>query len=201
MRSRTWTDDAKDDLYESSPLYQRKARSKGIPSLGSRAIYPMDEEDIVVLGFPIPDYYVRGYGLDVGWNRTAAIWGAKDLETGIIYLYAEYSRGQAEPAVHTEAIKGFGEWIPGVIDPATNARGQKDGVWLLQEYLDAGLNLDMAVNAVEAGILASYRKLTQGKLSTHFHKYGDVMLGARDHRRVRHHNTDPRLDCSSPRFS
>jgi len=157
-------DDTKEELYESYPLYQRKARSKGIPSLGSGAIYPMDEEDIVIPDFLIPDHYVRAYGMDVGWNKTAAIWGAKNLETGIIYLYAEYYRGQAEPAVHTEAIKGFGPWIPGVIDPAANARGQKDGIRLLGEYQDAGLNLNIAANAREAGILSVYRKLTQGKL-------------------------------------
>ena len=46
----------------------------------------------------------RAYGLDVGWNKTAAIWGARNPETGVIYLYSEYYRGQAEPQVHVEAI-------------------------------------------------------------------------------------------------
>ncbi len=157
-------DDDKEELYDSYPPYLRKARSRGIPSFGAGAVYPMNEEDLVVPSFPIPDHYIRCYGLDVGWKKTAAIWAAKDLETGIVYLTHEYYRGQAEPAVHTEAIKGFGEWIPGVVDPASNARGQKDGIRLLDEYLNAGLDLSLALNAVEAGILAIYRMMTQGKL-------------------------------------
>ena len=163
-------DDDKAELYDSYPPQDRKARSKGIPSFGAGAIYPIEEEDIVVPDIPrdengkIPDHYVRAYGMDVGWKKTAVIWGAKDLETGIIYLYQEYYRGQEEPAVHTEAIKGFGEWIPGVIDPAARGRSQRDGLRLLDVYLDAGLDLQMAVNAVEAGILKVYRMMTQGKL-------------------------------------
>jgi len=158
------TKEAKEELYDSYPAYQRKARTKGIPSLGSGAIYPMDEEDLIVEDFPIPEHYVRAYGMDVGWKKTAVCWGAKNLETGVVYLYAEYYRGQSEPAVHTEAIKGFGEWIPGVVDPAANARGQRDGIQILEEYLNAGLNLTLAVNAVEAGILKVYRMMTQGQL-------------------------------------
>ena len=65
-------------------------------------------------------------GLDVGWNKTAAIWGARNPETGVLYLFAEYYRGQAEPQVHVEAIKQHGPWIPGVIGPAARGRSQRD---------------------------------------------------------------------------
>lgn len=51
-----------------------------------------------------------------------------------------------------------------MIDPAANAKGQKDGIRILTEYQNAGLNLGLAVNAVEAGILKVYRMMTQGKL-------------------------------------
>lgn len=157
-------EEEKERLYAGYPPHERDARSKGRPSLGAGAIYPVEENDITCDVFEIPEHYVRAYGLDVGWNRTAAIFGAKDLETGIIYLYAEYYRGQAEPVVHTEAIKGFGEWIPGVVDPAANGRGQKDGSKLFEEYCDAGLDLSLAVNALEAGLLKCYRMMTQGQL-------------------------------------
>ena len=66
----------KKDLYASIPPYQRDARSKGIPQLGSGAIYPVRESEIVRKPFEIPRYWPRCYALDVGWNRTAAVWGA-----------------------------------------------------------------------------------------------------------------------------
>jgi hypothetical protein len=155
---------AKAELLESYPPYQRDARSKGIPQLGAGAIYPVPESDIVVPDFPIPDHWPRAYALDVGWNRTAALWGAKDPQSQCVYLYSEHYRGQAEPVIHASAIKSRGAWIPGVIDPAARGRGPKDGSQLFQDYIDLGLNLTAADNTVESGIYAVWQRLSGGKL-------------------------------------
>jgi len=166
----TWDDaphltaEQKDELYKALPPHQRDARSKGIPALGAGAIYPVPESEITVAPFSIPDYWPRAYGLDVGWNRTAAVWGARDPDTGVIYLYHEYYRGEAEPSVHASGIRAAGEWIPGVIDPASRGRGQVDGRQLLQDYIDLGLNLDIADNGVESGIYRTWELLSSGKL-------------------------------------
>lgn len=158
-------DDAvKKELWDSIPPFQRDARSKGVPQLGAGAIYPVPESDIVVPDFPIPDHWPRSYALDVGWNRTAAIWGAKDPETKIVYLYSEHYRGQAEPVIHAHSIKSRGDWIPGVIDPAARGRGQKDGAQLLEQYQDLGLDLTPAVNAVESGLYDVWMRMSGGKL-------------------------------------
>lgn len=134
-------DDAKAELLASYLPYERKARSKGIPSLGAGAIYPVDEEDIVVKPFAIPDHWPRAYGLDVGWKKTAAIWAAQDPETQKNYLYDEHYRGETEPVIHVEAIKGRSAWIPGVIDPAARSRGQKDGLRLFTVYERCAVHL------------------------------------------------------------
>lgn len=166
----TWDDcphlsaEAKAELLASIPPYQREARSKGVPQLGSGAIYQVPESDIMVSDFEIPDHYPRAYGMDVGWNRTAAVWGARDNETGVIYLYSEHYMGQAEPILHAQAIKGRGAWIPGVIDPAARGRSQVDGTQLIQVYRECGLNLEAAINAVETGIYAVWQLMTAGKL-------------------------------------
>lgn len=152
------------DMLSRYPPSQREARSKGIPSLGSGAIYPVPEEDILVKDFPIPDLWPRAYGLDVGWNRTAAIWGARDPQSGVIYLYSEHYMSRAEPSINAEGIRARGEWIPGVIDPASRGRSQRDGEQLIQNYADLGLNLTIANNAVEAGLQQVWHLLVSGKL-------------------------------------
>lgn len=157
-------DDVKKELWDSIPPFQRDARSKGVPQLGAGAIYPVPESDIVVADFVIPDHWPRSYGMDVGWNRTAAVWGATDLETSTTYLYSEHYRGQAEPIIHADSIKGRGDWIPGVIDPASRGRNQKDGDQLLQQYVELGLNLQTAINAREAGLYAVWQRMSGGKL-------------------------------------
>lgn len=159
------TEEQKTKLWESIPPYQRDARTKGIPQLGSGAIYPVAESDITVEPFEIPAWYRRAYGLDIGWNRTAAIWGAIDPETDVLYLYSEHYRGQAEPAVHVAAIQSRGKWIPGVIDPASRGRQQADGQQLLASYRALGLdNLTLADNGVESGLYEVWTRLSTGRL-------------------------------------
>ncbi|WP_042700734.1 phage DNA packaging protein GP2 [Azospirillum sp. B506] len=156
--------DTKRELLASTQPYLRDARSKGIPSLGAGAIYPVEESAITVEPFAVPAYWKRAYGLDVGWNRTAAIWGAHDINTDTVYLYAEHYRGQAEPSVHATAIRARGEWIPGVIDPASRGRSQRDGQQLVQNYSDLGLKLSLADNAIDAGIDDVWMRLATGRL-------------------------------------
>lgn len=166
----TWDDvphlspEAKAELWKAIPPFQRDARSKGVPQLGAGAIFPIPEDDITISDFALPDHWPRCYGLDVGWNRTAAIWGALDREDSTTYLYSEHYKGQAEPVVHVSAIHARGIWIPGVIDPASRGRTQKDGDQLLQNYKDLGLDVGMADNGVEAGLLAMFDLLSGGKM-------------------------------------
>ena len=156
--------DTKRELLASTPPYLRDARSKGMPALGSGAVYPVAESDIVVDPFQIPAYWPKAYGLDVGWNRTAAVWAAWDRGTDTVYLYTEHYRGQAEPSVHAAAIKARGAWIPGAIDPAARGRQQSDGDQLLQMYREHGLNVEPAKNSVESGLYEVWERLSTGRL-------------------------------------
>ncbi len=159
-----YSDEERETIVKSYLPHERDARLKGVPTLGAGAIYPVPESDVTVAPFEIPAYWPKAYGLDVGWNRTAAIWGAFDRDTDTVYLFTEHYRGQAEPSIHAEAIKARGEWIPGVIDPASRGRAQGDGEQLLQTYKNLGLNVDTANNAVEAGIYEVWQRLSTGRL-------------------------------------
>jgi len=147
-----------------TPPHLVVARSTGVPSLGSGAIYTTPLEDFVINDIEIPAYWPRLYALDVGWNKTAALWAAHDKPTDTIYLYAEYYRGKAEPAIHAAAVNAKGKWIPGEIDPAADGSNQKDGSKLMKIYQDLGLTLRKADNSVEAGILDVWQRLSTGRL-------------------------------------
>jgi phage terminase large subunit-like protein len=165
----TWEDaphldeKAKADILKSYPEHEKLARSKGIPQLGSGKIFPYNEEEILIEDFDIPEHWPIAYALDVGWNCTAAAWGAWDLESDTMYIWSVYKRGVSEPVVHAEAIKSRGA-ICGVADPASLGRGQKDGTRLMDEYRDLGLDLEKSKNAVEAGIFALQKRMSSGTL-------------------------------------
>lgn len=156
----------KTEMMKAYPPHQRDARTKGIPALGSGAIYPVAESEITVHPFPIPKHWKFVYGMDVGWNNTAAVFGVIDPDSGTVYITSDYKRGQAEPSIHAAAIKSRarGNDKPGVIDPASKGRGQADGEQLLAIYRGLGLNLIEADNGVESGLFEVWERLSLGKL-------------------------------------
>lgn len=189
----------KAELLATIPPYQRAARSRGIPVLGAGVIYPVPEDDYLVDDFEIPKHWRRAYALDVGWNRTAALWGAYDAERDTWTLYHEYYRSQAEPSVHATAIKAPGGWIPGVCDPAARGRAQRDGRQLLADYQALGLRLQEAVNTVEAGLYQVWERLSTGRLKvcrslTNWRK--EARLYRRDDRGHVVKTDDHLMDCT-----
>jgi phage terminase large subunit-like protein len=146
--------------------YELKARSEGIPSAGEGAIYPIDIEDLLIDDFELPGYYPRAFGLDVG--KTAAVWGALNRETDILYFYREYFSEVYDTMRHGAAIRGVNDrnaWIPGVVDPSSLQSSQIDGRKLIEIYKDQErLDLQIAVNSVEAGIQEVWTRMVTGRL-------------------------------------
>lgn len=157
----------KTELLASCEPHLRDSRSKGIPHLGSGAIYPIATSEFTVDAFEIKPWLCRGYGMDVGWNATAIVWFAWDKDTDTVYLYDCYKRAKAEPEIHAAAIKrryvGSTQFV-GAIDPAARGRSQIDVQQILQLYQKEGLKLVPADNAVEAGIYNVWSRLSTGRL-------------------------------------
>lgn len=158
------TSEQKFELSKTIRPHQRAAREKGMPVLGAGAIYPLDEEMIKCKPFQIPVHWRKAYALDVGWNRTAALWGAHDLESDVVYIYSEHYVAEEKPPVHADAIKARGAWMFGVVDPASRGRTQTDGERLFTRYTNLGLKLALADNSIDAGLDAVWERLTSGRL-------------------------------------
>jgi hypothetical protein len=174
----TWEDaphlttEAKKELLASYSPHERDARSKGIPQLGSGAIYPLVEADITIDPFTINDKWPRACGMDVGWKKTAAIWGAYDQKTDTIYCYSEYYRGYAEPAIHADAIRARGAWVPIAVDCHSDRHSEAGAMALLQQYEKYGLNVCKANNGpgtVDPSILEVFQRLSSGRLKIMSH--------------------------------
>lgn len=151
-------------LRASIPPWQLNAKTKGIPVVGAGAIYPVDEDTIVIPPIDIPAYWPRAYGMDTGYDCTAAVWGALDRDSDTLYFYSEYKVGQEKPPVHAAAIRARGKWIRGVADAAAK---NADGEQYIDQYIDEGLDLelpDKGRGSVEAGIFCLYNRMCTGRL-------------------------------------
>lgn len=166
----TWADvphisaEEQASLLASVPPHQRDSRSKGVPQLGSGAIYPVPESEFTVKDFDIPAHWPRWWALDAaGSGSTAASFFAWDRETDTIYVTAVYKRELAEPSVHAHNVRvRGGDWQHGVGDVAAVATA--DGLQYIDIYRRLGLTIQLADKAVESGILDVWQRFSAGTL-------------------------------------
>jgi phage terminase large subunit-like protein len=157
------SEEDKQTMLAEMPPNERDARTKGIPALGSGRVYPVSEDDTVVKPFEIPDYFPRAYGLDFGWNNTAAVWAAQDPVTQIIYIYSTYKKGKVPDSQHAYAIMQRGDWMAGAADPSGGGR-RDDGKMRIDYYRSLGLDLQPGYNTLVTGISQVYNMLESGML-------------------------------------
>ena len=157
--------EAKKQILEGTPAMLRDAVAKGIPTFGEGNVYPLGRTDIECDPFEIPKHYRRWYGMDVGWNCTAAVFFAQDPDSGQIWITDAYKGERSEPIIHAAAIKTKSKgWMAGAVDPGARQRNQQDGTQLMQIYRDLGLQIIPANNNVESGVGAVWELLSTGKL-------------------------------------
>jgi len=162
----------KRELRASTPVHLRDARSKGIPTLGSGAIFPVDEESIKVSPFQIPNFWPRINGLDFGWDHPTAVAGcAWDRDNDVFYVTHGYKKSEAIPAIVSAAVKPWGAWVP-VAWPHDGLQHDKgSGEQLARQYKSAGLNMlperatfEDGTNGVEAGLMDMLERMETGRL-------------------------------------
>lgn len=168
----------KANLLASIPPHELEARTKGIPTLGSGAVFPVAEDKLKVEPFVLPDHWPRIAGIDFGWDHpTAVSWLAWDRDTDTTYLYDCYKAAKTAIAVHAAAIKGRGKWIP-VAWPhdGYGADGKRDGEPLRDLYkaedvrmLDSHATLPDGSNSVEAGLQEMYTAMLEGRFRVFSH--------------------------------
>jgi len=130
----------------------------------SRAIYTVPESEIAIDSIEIPRHWPRAFGMDVRFTETAALWGALDPQTRILYVYSEHYQSNAEPATHSQGIRSRGKRIPGLIDPTANGRSPSDGFNLLRIYQELGLDLEPVADSEQSGICEVLQRMKSGQL-------------------------------------
>lgn len=165
------SEQTKRELLASTPAHLRDARSKGIPVLGSGAIFPVPEELIKVTPFRIPDFWPRINGLDFGWDHPTAVAGcAWDRDNDVFYVTNGYRRSEAVPAIVAAAVRPWGAWVPTAWPHDGLQHDKGSGEQLAKQYRQAGLHMlaehathEAGGNGVEAGLLDMLERMESGR--------------------------------------
>jgi hypothetical protein len=163
---------AKAALLSSYPEHEREARAKGVPMLGSGAVFPIDEARIKCEPRQIPSFWPQIVGLDFGWDHpTAGVLLAWDRDGDVLYVTKEYRRAKEVPIIHAGAVRAWGGWQP-VAWPHDGLQHDKgSGEQLKEQYRAAGLEMladqashEAGGNGVEAGISEMYERMRTDRL-------------------------------------
>ncbi|MGB3988177.1 MAG: terminase family protein [Minisyncoccales bacterium] len=166
-----YSDEEKRKIVESYPAHEREARAKGIPTLGSGRIFPIEEEAIKVAPFQIPAPWPRINGIDFGWDHpTAAVNCAWDRDSDCWYVVKAHRMREATPIMHAATVKAWGAWVPTAWPHDGLQHDKGSGEQLAKQYANAGLlmlkdraTFDDGSNGVEAGLMDMLERMQTGR--------------------------------------
>jgi phage terminase large subunit-like protein len=162
------------------PPHEREARARGIPSLGSGRIFPIEEAAITVDAFEIPRHWPQIGGIDFGWDHpTAAVRLVWDRDADCIYVTHAYRLREATPVLHAATLRAWGSWLPWAW-PHDGLQHSKDsGEQLAEQYRREGLAMlsdratfEDGTSGVEAGIFEMLNRMQTGRWKV-FRHLGD----------------------------
>lgn len=171
-------DDAtKRQLLAAFPPHERDMRSRGVPMLGSGAVFTVPEEEVAVEPFTIPEHWPRIGGIDFGFDHPfAAAWVAYDRDADVAYIYHVAKIQRATVAIHCESLRARGGWIPFAWPHDGHTHDRGSGEALAQQYRNAGVLMlpehfenPEGGNSVEAGLSALRERLETGRLKVFSH--------------------------------
>lgn len=174
-----YTPEQREAIIASYPAHERDARSKGIPTMGSGLIFPVEESMIVCDPFAIPKHFRQINGLDFGWDHpTGATNLAYDPDADCIYVTKEFRQREAVPAITSAAVRSWGDWIPTAWPHDGLQHDKGSGEQLAAQYRSHKLNMlaDRAThppapgdkegsggNGVEAGVQDMLERMLTGR--------------------------------------
>ena len=167
-------------IVASYPAHEREARAKGVPTLGSGRIFPIDEESIIVQPFKIPGHWPRINGLDFGWDHpAAAVQAAWDRDTDCWYVVKAHRAREQTPILFAPTVRAWGAWVPCAWPHDGLQHDKGSGKSLAMQYADAGLKMlknhathapdpgkpdGSGGNGVEAGLMEMLDRMQTGRL-------------------------------------
>ncbi len=164
-------------IIASYPIHEREARAKGIPTMGSGRVFPIDEETIKCPAIVIPSHWPQICGLDFGWDHpSAGVRMAWDRDSDVLYVTACHRAREQTPLLFAGAVKPWGDWLPWAWPHDGLQHDKGSGEQLAKQYKQHGLNMTQeratfpdGTNGVEAGISEMMDRMQTGRLKVFAH--------------------------------
>jgi phage terminase large subunit-like protein len=172
-----YTPEQRAAIISTYPAYERDARTKGIPQLGSGRVFPIGEDEIKCAPFTIPDHWPQICGIDFGWDHpSAGVRLAWDRDNDKLYVTATYRKRQQTPAMFAAAVRPWGEWLPWAWPHDGLQHDKGSGIQLAVQYKEQHMNMlheratfEDGSFGVEAGVAEMLDRMQSGRLKVFSH--------------------------------
>lgn len=153
--------------------HEREARARGIPLLGSGAIFTVPEGNVVEpTMMNIPSYWTKLWAVDFGIGHPfAGALLAWDKDADVIHVIDAFKMSDALPINHAARMKTIGADVPVAWPQDGTSREKSSGIALKDLYKKEGLRMldDHATwpdggNSTEAGVEEMREREMNGKL-------------------------------------
>ena len=171
-----YSDAQRKAIIDSYPEYERDARTRGIPQLGSGRVFPLSDTAIRCQSFAIPSHWPRICGIDFGWDHpSAGVQCAWDRDADCLYVIAAHRAREQTPAMFAAAVKPWGKWPwSWPHDGLQHDKGSGDQLMALYrnqglEMLPVKATFEDGTNGVEAGVMDMLDRMQTGRLKVFTH--------------------------------
>jgi phage terminase large subunit-like protein len=178
-----YTPEARAQIIAGYASYERDARARGIPVMGSGRVFPIDEDEIKVAPFAIPTHWPQIAGMDFGWNHpSAGVRLAWDLDADCVYTIAAHRAREQTPAMFAASVKPWGanpdgsQWLPWAWPHDGLQHDKGSGEQLASQYRAQGLKMlpqratfEDGSFGVEAGIAELLDRMQTGRFKVFAH--------------------------------
>jgi hypothetical protein len=153
------------------------ARTKGVPTLGSGRIFPVEEAAITIEQRDFPSHWPRIGGLDFGWTHPmAAVEIVWDRDSDVVYVTRCHRMAEATPILHAAALRGWGNLLWAWPRDGRRETLEGAGIALASQYRAQGLDMlhehaqfeDGSVS-VEAGLMDMLDRMQTGRFKVFKH--------------------------------
>ncbi len=172
-----YTQEQREAIVASYPAHEREARAKGVPTLGSGRIFPVEESLVAIEPMAMPREFAHIIGVDFGWDHPfAAVECSHDRDADIVYVTKAYRKRESTPIIHAAAIRPWGDWIPCAWPHDGLQHDKGSGDQLAGQYRKQHLNMlperatfSDGTNGVEAGLMEMLDRMQTGRLKVFKH--------------------------------
>ncbi len=166
------------EIIASFPAHQREARTRGIPSLGSGAIFPVTQSTIEEPFIEdVPVHWKKIWGVDFGIDHPfAAVLIAWDTDADVIHVLHALRIKDGLPLQHAVPMKAMAVNIPVAWPHDGLQRSKGDGEVLKDAYRKQGLPMlpmhaqfEEGGISVEAGLMEMQARMETGRFKVAKH--------------------------------